>query len=362
MRSICVSSVFTEMWMTRIVPVRIVSETNNKHANFSRVHVAQDVWESHSISSMFRGTLLDTFFLTSFHTPFHTSTWFVYLSLAEKPVDESIHCHSARRVTPWPTDWTTPSHINGACWQRQECASTTERAVARTPVLFPSCSSPLWGLGEWMDCCMVLLKHDRTAVGLSTVDETGQFQMWLHLVHAMTPRFGRTQSRGALQPQDMKRTHQGRRSASALTDGLRHQLTFTEQFHFFFKSVLFRALFFYCVFTRRYTPSALWKSRLQSFSMHGPQWRSPSIRCRDSFLRQFVTKGWFSWSIIVLVLGVVSSPKQVRKSEPALFSLALPRNKVFPVHRLLWSDCLAVALMRWFLLYAVCSTASFLSH
>ena len=54
--------------------------TRTTHASFSRVHVAQDVGfvsclvflKSHSISSMFRGTLLEAFFTSSFSTPFPT--------------------------------------------------------------------------------------------------------------------------------------------------------------------------------------------------------------------------------------------------------------------------------------------------
>ena len=41
MRSICVSSVFTGMWMTRIAPVRIVSKTSKKNKKTSKVEVPQ---------------------------------------------------------------------------------------------------------------------------------------------------------------------------------------------------------------------------------------------------------------------------------------------------------------------------------
>ena len=79
------------------------------------VHVVQDdrgillnavcvFLKNHSISSMFHRTLLDPQMSPHFfHVLSYTCTGFVYLSFAGIPVDDSIHCHSARRVVLWPT-------------------------------------------------------------------------------------------------------------------------------------------------------------------------------------------------------------------------------------------------------------------
>ena len=67
--------------------------------NFSRrAHVALD-----DSGILLNVVCLSTVFLTFLYIFSYTCTWFVYLSLAVIPVDESIHCPSARRVMLWPT-------------------------------------------------------------------------------------------------------------------------------------------------------------------------------------------------------------------------------------------------------------------
>ena len=64
--------------------------------------------KSHSISSMFRDTLLDTLFSSA-------------LSFGE-----SIHCHSARRVMLWPIGWTISfSQVMSPSLSSKSAASTT---------------------------------------------------------------------------------------------------------------------------------------------------------------------------------------------------------------------------------------------
>ena len=82
--------------------------TRATHAMFLVCAWLEDTWitlirasrESHSISSMFRGTLLDAPFSSPFSTPFATLAH----SLATSPFaalffGESIRCHSAWRIT-----------------------------------------------------------------------------------------------------------------------------------------------------------------------------------------------------------------------------------------------------------------------
>ena len=85
--------------------------SRDTHANFSRVHVAQNVWgillcavcvywkpfhlihvSLHFIWHIFHHFL---------YTVFYTCVWFVCISFFVKPVDESIHCQSAFGSIGW---------------------------------------------------------------------------------------------------------------------------------------------------------------------------------------------------------------------------------------------------------------------
>ena len=123
--------------------------------------------------------------------------------------------------------------LNGACWRRHGRVSTIERSFARRCFflrLIAAFGGPKEFPGEWLDCCGFIkppgtiqeclivkhgvFKHDRTALGLSAVDQTSHFQTLLHLVHAKAR--GRKE-RGTLQP---RVAHERRDKATDFTTDL----------------------------------------------------------------------------------------------------------------------------------------------
>ena len=76
----------------------------------TRIVLVRAFLYSHSISSMFRGRLLDAFFLTILCSISDTCTQFYDYSIAALSFGEFKPCRSARRVAVWPSGRTVSSH------------------------------------------------------------------------------------------------------------------------------------------------------------------------------------------------------------------------------------------------------------